>query len=102
MEVNIKAFMPLIMDASQSKNYAFQALKSAKENKETVYMEDINKSKEFLINAHEKQTKLLNIDATGSETEINIFLIHAMDHVSNAQVIHDLIKELAEIHLTKN
>src|SRR5699024_7052469 len=100
MEDNIKAFMPLIMDASQSKNYAFQALECAK-NTEEEYNHKINKSKEFLISAHKKQTQLLSIDAAGSEIDINVFLIHAMDHVSNAQVVHDLIKELAEIHLTK-
>ncbi|MBY8909184.1 PTS lactose/cellobiose transporter subunit IIA [Salinicoccus roseus] len=102
MEVNVKAFMPLIMDASQSKNYAFQALQAAKDKRESDYSVDINKSKEFLIDAHKKQTEILNIDAAGSNTDINIFLIHAMDHVSNAQVMHDLIKELAEIHLSKN
>lgn len=96
---DIKIFMPLIMDASQSKDFAFKALESAKNNDGEEYKFKINKSKEFLVDAHKKQTKLLNLDASGYKTDINVFLIHAMDHVSNAQMIHDLIKELAFIHL---
>ncbi len=101
MDVDITSFMPLITEASQSKNYAFEALSRSKNKDHEGYIEKINQSKECLINAHKKQTEILSLNARENETPITVYLIHAMDHVSNAQMVYDLAKELAEIHLNK-
>ncbi|MFB5661281.1 PTS lactose/cellobiose transporter subunit IIA [Alteribacillus sp. HJP-4] len=99
--MDISGFMPLITESAQVKNYAFEALACAKNNDVEGYKEKINKSRDFLIKAHEEQTNVLTLNARDEEVPVTVYLIHAMDHVSNAQMMYDLTKELAEIHLYK-
>lgn len=91
-------FMPLITNASQSKNHSYQALEAAKANDEDDFREQIEKARIFLMEAHRKQTDLLNLNARENKTDMSIYLIHAMDHVTNAQLVYDLIKEMAELY----
>lgn len=101
MELDIARFMPLITEAAQVKNYAYEALSCAKNNDHEGYNEKIVEARNFLIKAHREQTSLLSLNARAEEVPIDIYLIHAMDHVSNAQMVYELTKELAEIHLNK-
>lgn len=98
-EVDITAFMPLITKSSEAKNSCFEALQFAKVQDAEGFKKQIGEARELLIQAHRKQTELLSINTRSEETPITIYLIHAMDHVSNAQMVYDLVRELAEIHL---
>lgn len=100
MAFDPEQFMPLITNASQSKNHSFQALEAAKINDEENFCEQIEKARTFLMEAHRKQTDLLNLNARENSTDINIYLIHAMDHVTNAQLFYDLIKEMGLLYKT--
>lgn len=99
MDVDITAFMPLITESAQAKKHAFEALGYAKEGDRKGYNEKMSLSKEFLITAHKEQTNILSLNARTEEVPITVYLVHAMDHVSNAQMVHDLVKELADLHL---
>ncbi|WP_093339037.1 PTS lactose/cellobiose transporter subunit IIA [Salibacterium halotolerans] len=94
-------FMPLITESAQSKSCAFQALTYAKNDDESGYHEHLKNAQQHLINAHKNQTDILSLNARETATEVDVYLVHAMDHVSNAQMIYDLIQELADIHLKK-
>ncbi|MCM3717697.1 PTS lactose/cellobiose transporter subunit IIA [Fictibacillus phosphorivorans] len=100
-DVDITSFMPLITESAQAKKHAFEALNCAKEGDQEGYNEKIALSKEFLLAAHKEQTNVLSLNAREEEVPVTVYLIHAMDHVSNAQMVHDLVKELAELHLNK-
>jgi len=99
MGMDMEAFMPLITEASQAKTLACEALSFAKKQDAQTYEELVSKSKQHLIAAHKKQTELLRLNSLEQQTEINIYVIHAMDHVANAQMIYRMTQELAELHL---
>ncbi|MBR7796093.1 PTS cellobiose transporter subunit IIA [Agaribacter marinus] len=99
MLIDVQVFMPLIMEASQAKTFAYNALEFAKGRDITGYEEAISYAKKHLINAHNKQTELLQLNSREQQADVNVFLIHAMDHVTNAQIICDMAQELAELHL---
>ena len=40
-----------------------------------------------MIKAHEAHTKLLFAEANGEKVEINLLLIHASNHMSNAEML---------------
>ncbi|MCA1021981.1 PTS lactose/cellobiose transporter subunit IIA [Halobacillus litoralis] len=101
MDVDVSVFMPLITDSAQAKNYAFEALTCAKSKDEEGYKRKLKEAQSCLIQAHQKQTDLLTLNAREEETTVTIYLVHAMDHVSNAQMVYDLVQELADIHLNK-
>lgn len=101
MRMDMEAFMPLITEASQAKTLAFEALSFAKEKDAQTYEELVSKSKKHLIAAHKKQTQLLSLNSGEQQAEINIYVIHAMDHVANAQMIYQMTQELAELHLKR-
>lgn len=99
MAIDIEVFMPLITEASQAKTLAYRALGLAKEQDIKGYEAGIADAKKHLIAAHKKQTELLQLNSREQQTDINIYVIHAMDHVTNAQMICDMAQELAELHL---
>ncbi|WP_051302068.1 PTS lactose/cellobiose transporter subunit IIA [Salibacterium aidingense] len=101
MEMDISSFMPLITEAGQSKNCAFEALACAKVLDREGYDAKMKKAQSFLLHAHKKQTEVLNLNAREQETPLTVYLVHAMDHVSNAKMVYDLVQELAEIHLNR-
>jgi cellobiose PTS system EIIA component len=91
--------MPLITEASQAKQLALEALNHAKENNHIKYAETLDQSKKHLLQAHKKQTDLLSDQARSEEVDLTIYLVHAMDHVTNAGLILDMVKELSELHM---
>ncbi|TDL31177.1 PTS lactose/cellobiose transporter subunit IIA [Jeotgalibacillus sp. S-D1] len=101
MEPDLTRFMPLITESAQVKNCAYEALSCAKKSDVEGYNEKIVEARKFLIKAHRAQTSLLSLNARTENVPIDIYLIHAMDHVSNAQMVFELTKELAELHLNK-
>ncbi|MFD1064960.1 PTS lactose/cellobiose transporter subunit IIA [Oceanobacillus locisalsi] len=101
MTMDVEMFMPLITEASQAKTLAYQALGQAKEKDIQGYEKGISDAKKHLIAAHKKQTELLQLNRREQQIDINVYIIHAMDHVTNAQMICDMAQELAELHLKK-
>lgn len=99
MTIDVEVFMPLITEASQAKTLAYQALNRAKEKDVQGYEAELSEAKKHLIAAHKKQTELLQLNSREQQTDINVYVIHAMDHVTNAQMICDMAQELAELHL---
>lgn len=100
--MDIHVFMPLITEAAQAKQAAHEALAFAKKHERESYEKKMEQAKQHLLAAHRKQTDLLTKNARESQTPITIYLIHAMDHVTNAGMMCELTEELAELNLKIN
>ena len=90
--------MNLIVDAGSAKSYAMEAIRLAKEGEFEEADEALEGANTELARAHHTQTDLIQQAAKGEEIEINLFMVHAQDHIMTAMLAKDLATEIVELH----
>jgi PTS system cellobiose-specific IIA component len=90
--------MNLIVGAGNSRSFAMEAIMLAKDNKFTEAKEALENANNALAEAHHVQTDLIQKAAAGEEIELNLFMVHAQDHIMTAMLAKDLAKEIVELH----
>ncbi|AGF55882.1 PTS system cellobiose-specific IIA component [Clostridium saccharoperbutylacetonicum] len=93
-----EAIMELIMNAGCARSKAMELIMKVKEGNLEETKKSMEEADEFLSNAHNVQTKLIQEEAAGKKTEINLLMVHAQDHLMNAMTIKDLAKEIIEMY----
>ncbi|MCL2676750.1 MAG: PTS lactose/cellobiose transporter subunit IIA [Streptococcaceae bacterium] len=88
--------MGLIMHGGNAKGLAFTAIQEAKEGKFDEAEKLLKESNKELLEAHHTQTEMLTQEAQGQKTEINLYMVHAQDHLMNAITFKDLATEIIE------
>ncbi len=90
--------MNLIVDAGSAKSFAMEAIALAKEGRFADAEQALTNANEELSKAHHTQTDLIQKAAKGEQIEINLFMVHAQDHIMTAMLAKDLAAELVELH----
>jgi len=90
--------MNLIVDAGSARSYAMQAIQLAKEGNFDEALEALENADKDMSKAHGMQTDLIQNEAKGNKTEIDLFMVHAQDHIMTAMLARDLAKELVELY----
>lgn len=86
--------MGLIMHGGNAKGQAFQAIQLAKEGKFDEADIALIAAGDELRDAHNVQTDMLTKEANGERTEVDLYMVHAQDHLMNAITFKDLAVEL--------
>lgn len=90
--------MNLIVDAGSARSYAMQAIQLAKEGSFDEAHKALENANEEMSRAHGVQTDLIQKEAKGNKTEIDLFMVHAQDHIMTAMLAKDLAKEIVELY----
>jgi PTS system cellobiose-specific IIA component len=90
--------MNLIVDAGSARSFAMEAIRLAKEGKMPEAKESLENAGNELAKAHHVQTDLIQKEAKGDHTEINLFMVHAQDHIMTAMLAKDLALEIVDIY----
>lgn len=90
--------MNLVVNSSSARSYAMEAIYSAKQGDFVAAAVAMDKCESELETAHEHQTQLIQLESKGEDVPLNLFLIHAQDHLMNAAVVRDLAMELIDIY----
>ena len=90
--------MNLIVDAGSARSYAMDAIRLAKEGSFDEAGESLENADTDLARAHHTQTDLIQQAAKGESIEINLFLVHAQDHIMTAMLAKDMAAEIVELH----
>lgn len=91
----------IILYAGNGKSNAMEAIQEAKEGNFAKSDELIKSAGEELNKAHDYQTKLLQGEANGEESPLNLMLVHSQDHLMTSMTVRDLAVELVEIYRNK-
>ncbi|SDQ17055.1 PTS lactose/cellobiose transporter subunit IIA [Virgibacillus salinus] len=91
----------IILYAGNGKSSAMEAIQEAKEGNFVKADQLMENAGEELNKAHEYQTKLLQNEANGDESPLNLMLIHSQDHLMTSMTVRDLAVELVEIYRIK-
>ncbi len=78
-----------------------EAIQAAKAGAFEQADELIEEAGRELAKAHEFQTNLIQQEANGVRTELNVLLIHSQDHLMTSMTVRDLAIEIIEIYRTK-
>lgn len=74
----------LISHAGNARSMAIEAISAAKDGDCIKADRLMNSAENELVESHKIQTGLLTKEANGNKNEINVILIHSMDHLSMA------------------
>ena len=97
-EDNEIMIMNLIVDAGSAKSYAMEAIRMAKEGNFSDAEEALENANSELSKAHHAQTDLIQRAAKGEAVEINLFMVHAQDHIMTAMLAKDLAAEIVDLY----
>ena len=93
-EEHMIVVMGIIMHGGNAKSQAFSAIQLAKEGKFDEAQMALNVANRELLEAHNVQTEMLTKEANGEHTEIDLYMVHAQDHLMNAITFRDLAVEI--------
>lgn len=90
--------MEIIASSGSARSCALEAIKYAKNGNLEKAKEKLDESQGYLGKAHNVQTNLIQNEANGKKTEVNLLLVHAQDHLMNAITIKDISKEFVDMY----
>lgn len=86
--------MGIIMHGGNAKGLAFQAIQQAKAGDFEEAEKSLQEANMELKEAHDTQTDMLTRVAQGEQIDINLYMVHAQDHLMNAITFKDLAVEV--------
>jgi PTS system cellobiose-specific IIA component len=93
--------MGLIVGAGTARSEAREAIRLARSGNLEAARERLQAAGAAMIEAHHIQTDLIQAEAAGSQTPINLLLIHAQDHLMNAITIKEMAEEFIELYASR-
>ena len=85
--------MQLIMNSGNAKSLAMEAIKFARSNQLGEAEAKISEASDAINLAHNIQTQLLTLEASGQAVKFSLLLTHSQDHMMNSITTIDLAKE---------
>jgi len=94
----IQECMQMTSYGGEAKSLALQAIRQAREGDFKQAEESLDKSSQALIKSHHAHANLLTRDAEEGDVQVSVFMLHAADHLSSAEVINLLAEEFIYLH----
>lgn len=88
----------IILHAGNSKSKSMLSMKAAREKDYEKAQHLIDEAIQELHQAHLVQTEMIQNEAAGEKTEMNLILVHAQDHIGMATVLSDVAQELLYVY----
>ncbi len=88
----------IINHAGSSKSNSLLAVEAARNFEFSKADEFIEKAKSEYLECHKVQTDLLQKEAAGENTELNLIFVHAQDHLTMANMSMDFAREFRNLY----
>lgn len=90
----------IILHAGNSRSNSMMALQKAREGDLEEAQRLVIQAEQDLNEAHLVQTDLIQAEANGLKTDLNLIMVHAQDHLGMATVMKDVANELLYFYRT--
>ena len=97
-EKRMQIVMGIIMAGGNAKAHAVEAITAAKKGDFTEAEKKLEEANQAIVDAHNKQTEMLTAEARGEHTPIDLYMVHAQDHLMTGITFVDLAKEIVEVY----
>lgn len=88
----------IISAAGDAQSTMLEALGKAREGAFAAADEMMNRADQMLVKAHKSQTGLIMKEARGEKSEYCVLMVHAQDHLMNAMLSRQLIREMIRMY----
>lgn len=97
-EKRMQIVMGIIMAGGNAKAHAVEAITAAKKGDFTEAEKKLEEANQTIVDAHNTQTEMLTAEARGEHTPIDLYMVHAQDHLMTGITFVDLAKEIVEVY----
>lgn len=97
-EKRMQIVMGIIMAGGNAKAHAVEAITAAKKGDFTEAEKKLEEANQAIVDAHNTQTEMLTAEARGEHTPIDLYMVHAQDHLMTGITFVDLVKEIVEVY----
>ena len=97
-EKRMQIVMGIIMAGGNAKAHAVEAITAAKKGDFAEAEKKLEEANQAIVDAHNTQTEMLTAEARGEHTPIDLYRVHAQDHLMTGITFVDLAKEIVEVH----
>lgn len=97
-EKRMQIVMGIIMAGGNAKAHAVEAITAAKKGDFTEAEKKLEEANQAIVDAHNTQTEMLTAEARGEHTPIDLYMVHAQDHLMTGITFFDLAKEIVEVY----
>ncbi|MGY3766273.1 PTS lactose/cellobiose transporter subunit IIA [Vagococcus vulneris] len=94
----LEAVMGLIINASNAKSDAMEAIQASKKGNFDEADIKIKTAESSIVEAHQGQTKLLTQEVNGEELIITLLTVHSQDHLMTSMMFMEVAKELVDVY----
>ena len=97
-EKRMQIVMGIIMAGGNAKAHAVEAITAAKKGDFTEAEKKLEEANQAIVDAHNTQTEMLTAEARSEHTPIDLYMVHAQDHLMTGITFVDLAKEIVEVY----
>ncbi|MEG0709847.1 MAG: PTS lactose/cellobiose transporter subunit IIA [Longicatena sp.] len=88
----------LILNAGNSKSKSLMAIEEARDYNFEEAKKLVKEAEADLHIAHQMQTTMIQSEAKGDKSDVNIMMVHAQDHLTTAMIMIDQANEFIHIY----
>lgn len=93
-----QSILDIIRHSGEARNQAISAIAAAKEDDFEKAKDKLRQVDQLLIKAHQKQTELIQLEASGVQIPSSLLLSHGQDHLMNAMMIKEMAYEFIDLY----
>lgn len=92
----------IVAFAGDARSKYMEALKAANDAEYEKAESLVEEGNELITEAHNTQTKLLQMEASGDPVIINFLTVHAQDHLMTTMLLRDVLKNFINLYKKVN
>ncbi|WP_103981919.1 PTS lactose/cellobiose transporter subunit IIA [Helcococcus massiliensis] len=93
--------MEIIVHSGNARSLSMEAIQAAKAGDFDKSEELLKEANDSFLSSHQVQTGLIQDEINGKPSAMSLLMVHAQDHLMNAQTVRDLAVEIIELYKNK-
>lgn len=94
--------MEIVAYAGDARSKYIEALNAANDSDYDKAEALIKEGNELITDAHNVQTKMIQMEAAGEKIDVSFLMVHAQDHLMTVMLLRDLVKNLINLYKKVN
>ncbi|MCR3758287.1 PTS lactose/cellobiose transporter subunit IIA [Clostridium felsineum] len=94
--------MEIVAYAGDARSKYLEALNAANNKEYDKAGKLVEEGNELILEAHNVQTKMIQMEAQGEKIEVGFLVVHAQDHLMTVMLLRDLVKNLISLYKKVN
>ncbi|PJI09052.1 MULTISPECIES: PTS lactose/cellobiose transporter subunit IIA [Clostridium] len=94
--------MEIVAYAGDARSKYIEALNAANDSDYDKAEALIKEGNELITDAHNVQTKMIQMEAAGEKIDVSFLIVHAQDHLMTVMLLRDLVKNLINLYKKVN